>query len=70
MDQEWKKECIILGHLCPSGILEFHPSIIGYDHPTWVWHTTQLDFVLAFPQAPVEQVIYMSIPEGFEVENG
>jgi hypothetical protein len=34
------------------------------------WHTTQLDFVLAFPQAPVERVLYMSIPKGFEVENG
>jgi hypothetical protein len=31
------------------------------------WHTTQLDSVLAFPQAPVEGVLYMSIPKGFEV---
>jgi hypothetical protein len=23
------------------------------------WHTRQLDFVLAFPQAPVEKVLYM-----------
>jgi hypothetical protein len=35
------------------------------------WHTTQLDFMLAFQQAPpVEQVLYMSIPKGFVVENG
>jgi hypothetical protein len=34
------------------------------------WHTTQLDFVLAFPQAPVERVLYMSIPKGFEVDGG
>jgi hypothetical protein len=34
------------------------------------WSTTQLDFVLAFPQAPVERVLYMSIPKGFEIEDG
>jgi hypothetical protein len=34
------------------------------------WHTTQLDFVLAFPQAPVERVLYMSIPKGFEFDGG
>jgi hypothetical protein len=34
------------------------------------WHTTQLDYVLAFPQAPVEREIYMTIPKGFEIEEG
>jgi hypothetical protein len=34
------------------------------------WHTTQLDFVLAFPQAPVERVLYMLIPKGFKVDRG
>ncbi len=34
------------------------------------WNTTQLDFVLAFPQAPVERVLFMSIPKGFDVEGG
>ena len=32
------------------------------------WHTTQLDYVLAFPQAPVEKELYMHIPKGFEIE--
>ena len=32
------------------------------------WHTKQIDYVLAFPQAPVEKEIYMSIPKGFEVD--
>jgi hypothetical protein len=32
------------------------------------WHTVQLDFVLAFPQAPVETDLYMSIPKGFDIE--
>ena len=32
------------------------------------WHTRQLDYVLAFPQAPVERELYMEIPKGFEVE--
>ena len=31
------------------------------------WHTTQIDYVLAFPQAPVEREIYMEIPKGFKV---
>jgi Reverse transcriptase (RNA-dependent DNA polymerase)/GAG-pre-integrase domain len=32
------------------------------------WKTKQLDFVLAFPQAPVETDLFMEIPTGFEVE--
>jgi hypothetical protein len=34
------------------------------------WHTRQLDYVLAFPQAPVERTIYMNIPKGFQIEDG
>lgn len=34
------------------------------------WYTKQLDYVLAFPQAPVERDIYMKIPKGFEVDDG
>ena len=34
------------------------------------WHTKQLDYVLAYPQAPVERDLFMKIPEGFEIENG
>ena len=29
------------------------------------WHTTQIDYVFAFPQAPVERDIYMKVPKGF-----
>ena len=32
------------------------------------WHTVQLDYVLAFTQAPVERELYMKIPKGFEVD--
>jgi Reverse transcriptase (RNA-dependent DNA polymerase) len=32
------------------------------------WKTHQLDFVLAFPQAPVETAIYMEIPAGFDLK--
>jgi Reverse transcriptase (RNA-dependent DNA polymerase) len=31
------------------------------------WETRQLDFVLAFPQAPVETDLYMEVPAGFEI---
>lgn len=34
------------------------------------WHTTQIDYVLAFLQAPVARTIYMKIPKGFEIEEG
>ena len=32
------------------------------------WHTRQLDFVLAYPQADVECDLYSEIPQGFEFE--
>ena len=34
------------------------------------WHTRQLDYVLAFPQAPVERELYMEIPKGFKINEG
>ena len=33
------------------------------------WHTKQIDYVLAFPQAPVEKEIYMQVPKGFQIGN-
>ena len=32
------------------------------------WHTRQIDFVLAYPQADVECDLYLEIPQGFEYE--
>ena len=32
------------------------------------WYTTQIDFVLAYPQAEVECDLFMQIPKGFEIE--
>lgn len=32
------------------------------------WHSRQIDYVLAFPQAPVEKEIYMKIPKGFDLD--
>jgi hypothetical protein len=31
------------------------------------WHSRQLDFVLAYPQADVERELYMEIPRGIEI---
>ena len=28
------------------------------------WHTQQIDFILAYPQAPLETLLYMKIPKG------
>ena len=32
------------------------------------WHTIQLDYVLAFPQAPVDRECYMQIPKGIKID--
>ena len=32
------------------------------------WYTQQIDYVLAYPQAPIEREIYMKIPRGMEIE--
>jgi hypothetical protein len=34
------------------------------------WHTVQLDFALAFPQAPVEKDLHMDTPKGFDMSKG
>ena len=34
------------------------------------WKTTQLDYVMAYPQAPVERELYMRIPYGVKVPKG
>ena len=34
------------------------------------WHTTQLDFVLAYPQTPAERQMFMHIPKGITLEGG
>jgi len=34
------------------------------------WHTRQIDFVLAFPQAQTNTDLYMEVPQHFEVKNG
>mgnify|MGYP006144094731 FL=1 len=33
------------------------------------WKTRQLDYVLAFPQAPAERELYMKIPKGIRVDS-
>ena len=33
------------------------------------WYSKQIDYVLAFPQAPIERELYMKIPKGFEIED-
>ena len=34
------------------------------------WPTRQLDYVLTFPQAPIERDLYMKVPKGYYVESG
>jgi len=32
------------------------------------WHTVQIDYVQAYPQAPINKVQYMKLPRGIEIE--
>ena len=32
------------------------------------WYTQQIDYVLAYPQAPIEKEIFMKIPRGMEIK--
>jgi hypothetical protein len=34
------------------------------------WHTRQLDYVMAYPQAPVDRDMYMEIPKGYVLSSG
>jgi len=33
------------------------------------WHTTQIDYVLTYPQAPIEREIYVEIPRGMKLKD-
>jgi len=34
------------------------------------WHTRQLDYVMAYPQDPVDRDMYMEIPAGYILSSG
>ncbi len=34
------------------------------------WALQQVDFVLAYPQAPIEMDIYMELPQGIQTKHG
>ena len=34
------------------------------------WHTRQVDFIMAYPHAPVETPLYLRIPQGFDPRRG
>jgi hypothetical protein len=34
------------------------------------WHMQQLDYVLAYPQTPVEKELFLSIPQGLDMDKG
>ena len=34
------------------------------------WHSKQMDFILAYPHAPVEVPLYMHFPKGYKFKNG
>ena len=34
------------------------------------WESRQIDYVLAFSQAPIDSTVYCRLPTGFHIENG
>ncbi len=34
------------------------------------WALRQVDFIMAYPQAPIEEDIYMELPQGIETATG
>jgi hypothetical protein len=34
------------------------------------WYTRQIDFILAYPRAPIEFDMYMELPKGVEMKDG
>jgi Reverse transcriptase (RNA-dependent DNA polymerase) len=76
--KKWKARLNINGLRMVKGVHyeeSYSPAASWNSIPTMLllaaqykWHTVQLDFVLAFPQAPIEQTQYMEVPKGFEIE--
>ena len=65
MDQEWSKESTTTKRTHPwLPNPQFPSSWLAAVHSR---HTTQLDYVLAYPQAPVEYEIYMETPKRFDL---
>ena len=36
----------------------------------FLWALRQVDFIMAYPQAPIEEDIYMEVPQGIETATG
>jgi hypothetical protein len=78
--KKWKAQLNVDGSHMQKGIhyTDTYAPVASWN-PIWLlltltavhdWHTKQLDYVLAFPQAPIEKELYMTIPKGFETDKG
>ena len=56
----------LLGNLRSRSEVELNPILFDSDILN-NWHTKQIDFVLAYPQADVECDLYIEIPQGFSM---
>ena len=77
---KWKARLNVHGG-CQTKFVNFwetySPVVTWVSIRTWLviaqlrgWHTRQIDFVLAYPQADIECEMYMEIPQGFEQKDG
>ena len=51
----------LLGNICTSGHVDFDLS------PLLECCKRQIDFILAYPQAPLEMPLFMEVPKGFSM---
>ncbi|KAG7368166.1 reverse transcriptase RNA-dependent DNA polymerase [Nitzschia inconspicua] len=75
---KWKARLNIGGHKMVKGKHydeTYAPTLSWATIRTWLtlavcngWHTRQLDFVLAYPQADIPRPTYMELPDGIEIE--
>ncbi|KAG7339612.1 reverse transcriptase RNA-dependent DNA polymerase [Nitzschia inconspicua] len=75
---KWKARLNIGGHKMVKGKHydeTYAPTLSWATIRTWLtlaacngWHTRQLDFVLAYPQADIPRPTYMELPDGITIE--
>ncbi len=59
----------LLQNPCPCGHMVCNPTSHCLWHP-FSWALCQVNFVMAYPQAPIEMDMYMELPTGIHTKHG
>jgi hypothetical protein len=76
---KWKSRLNLGGHKMIKGIQfqETYSPVVSWQHIRLFlilaalnhWHTTQIDFIMAYTQAPIDKPVYMHLPPGIHLPN-